>query len=134
MAPVAKHHSNLPPNPRWSLLVAEREFGVDRETIKKRLAALSTEPGADGCYSTLEIASGIYGDIFGERLRKTRAEATHTELLNAAMEKKSLPSDDVYHALEIVFSTMKSEIMGSGMPEHVIHSLLSQLSEIEIPS
>jgi phage terminase Nu1 subunit (DNA packaging protein) len=67
---------------RWSLEKASSEFGTDRKTITKRIRQNGIQPAEDGTFSTKQICAAIFGDIHGERLRKTRAEADKIEMDN----------------------------------------------------
>jgi hypothetical protein len=130
---VSKQHSNIPDCPRWSYDTAVREFSVHRDTLRKRLSAAAIAPGVDGCYATIDIVTALFGNLHAERIRKTRAEATHVELLNSKISKESLPADEVYRCWESVMLIIKNEIWSSPLPEDTKRSILSHLAEAELP-
>jgi hypothetical protein len=71
---MKKLHSNsgrpLDPPIRWSLHKAETEFGHGAGTLKRGLKAAGISPGADGKYSTREIAQALFG--FGTLERQAK--------------------------------------------------------------
>jgi len=71
--------------------MAAKEFDIARETLRRRLGDSHQEPGPDGCYSTKQLTTAMFGDLYGAKLRtqneqaeKLRIEVSRGELLNRA--------------------------------------------------
>jgi hypothetical protein len=130
-----KHKTNVPRNPlRWSLLRAATEFGIDRQTLGKRLQDAGQEVGGDGLFGSAQLASAfVGGDIHAERLRETRARALRLELHNSEKQNKTIPAELVYECVSRLLATLKQEILGSGLSEHEKRSLLTHMSEFRAP-
>ena len=77
---TALKSQNQPAVIRWSIYRAAMEFGIDRRTLARRLAAASTEPGPDGHYSTGDIVRAVFNNLELERTRLTRAQADIAEV------------------------------------------------------
>lgn len=67
---------------RWTFNFASSEFGVSIDTISKRMKGAGLLAGQDGCYSTKQIATAVYGDLELERIGLTRAEKIAQEVKN----------------------------------------------------
>jgi hypothetical protein len=132
---MGKRQTNIGSEPlRWSLDAVEREFGVGRKTMQRRLVDAEINPGPDGLYTTGQIFTALSGDLKAARLKKLVGEAEQVQLRNAITKRQMLEASSVYSCLEKVFVVMKAEILGSGIPQEMKHSLLSHLSEIEVPA
>jgi phage terminase Nu1 subunit (DNA packaging protein) len=113
---------------RWSLLHAQAEFGVDRKTLQKRLNAEEVEPGKDGKYSTKQIASAVFGDIQGERLRKTREEADNLALKNAEL-RGELASVEAVKSIGAEFClSMRAKILASQLEQEAKNEILADIA------
>jgi hypothetical protein len=64
---------------RWSLHKAEIEFGRSVQRIKTGLRAAGISPGADGKYSTREIATALFG--FGTLERRAREAKMQQQMM-----------------------------------------------------
>jgi len=63
----------------WSVLKAAREWGIDRETLARRLVAAGFKVDARSEFHTKQITSAIHGSLQMERIRLTRAQADKAE-------------------------------------------------------
>lgn len=61
---------------RWTCDHAGSEFGADSKTISARLRQAGTAAGADGKFSTRQIALAVFGDIDGERPERNGTKRT----------------------------------------------------------
>src|SRR5260221_10862472 len=87
--------TNIPSEPlRWSALAAERETGINRATIQKRVAGANILPGPDGLYSTRDLLKSIHGDIAAEKLRKIELTNEREEIKNAALKRELIPAKE----------------------------------------
>jgi len=115
---------------RWSLLHAQFEFGVDRKTLQKRLNAEEVEPGKDGKYSTKQIASAVFGDIQGERLRKTREEADNLALKNAELRGELVQVALVKQMISEIILANKQTILASQLEQEGKNEILANLEAL----
>lgn len=118
---------------RWTLRKAVTEFGVNRETIEKKLSAVGVVAGKDDCYSTREIYEALSGDteLRRERLRKIREDADGRALSNAEMKRWLVDKPDLLGRFQAVFSEMKQRILNCSMKEHEKNQLLNAIADLE---
>lgn len=84
---------------RWSLTRAATEFGCAIETLKRGLKQHALGPAEeDGKFSTAQICTALFGDLNGEKVRLTRAQADKAETENRIAAGELI---DVSAALEL---------------------------------
>lgn len=115
---------------RWTIENAALEFGIDRKTLTGRIKTTGTLPGADGMFSTLDVAKSIYGDLEGERTRKTREEADQIAMENATTRGELLDLEDFSKRIESKASKATQIVKDFGLPEDKEEQLLNALSEL----
>jgi hypothetical protein len=87
MAAVVRPRGNIPRKPlRWSIDAAAPEFMMSVNTLRKLLNQASVAPGEDGCYSTAQLLSAIYGRMHEEKLRTQEQLTKKYELANRTAE------------------------------------------------
>ena len=97
---------------RWAIEEAASEFDINPRTLSKRIKVGSIEAGKDRKFSTAQICSAVFGDIDGERLRLTRAQADEKELSNAESRKELVRFSDLLEVAHRALSAMTSTVMG----------------------
>ncbi len=97
---------------RWEVERAAREFDISPRTLRNRLTVYSIEVGSDRKFSTKQICSAIFGDIDGERLRLTRAQADEKELANSQTRLELVNFSDLLELTHRALSAIKSTVMG----------------------
>lgn len=112
---------------RWNFQQAEREFGVMRDTFAKRSRALGIEPGADGCYSSRDIAAMMFGDKEAETVGKLAAERRGQELKNALTEGELIPTATVIRLAESFLVPVRQRILSSSLTEEERAEMLEDL-------
>jgi len=91
---VIRPRGNVPRKPlRWTLERAGPEFGLSANSLRKALNRASVEPGEDGCYSTAQLLSGLYGLMHEERLKTQRELTRKYEIANRIAEGSVLDRD-----------------------------------------
>ena len=98
------------------------------ETLRRKLSQTKQTQAADGTWTTAQIVAALYGDIHGERLRKTAAEADHWELKNDVLRGESLPKGLLTSALEQIFVIIKQLIQASSMTTPEKRDLLNTIA------
>lgn len=96
---------------RWTAEEASAEFDINPRTLSKRIKVGSIEAGADRKFSTAQICAAVFGDIDGERLRLTRAQADEKELSNAEARKELVRFADLLEIAHRALSAMTSTVM-----------------------
>jgi hypothetical protein len=105
---MANYHKPI----RWNLNNAALEFNCDQRALSKRIKAAGIESGKDKLFSTSQICAAVFGDIDGERLRLTRAQADEKELSNAESRKELVRFADLLEIAHRALSAMTSTVMG----------------------
>jgi hypothetical protein len=120
--------TSIPSPCRWDVKAAAREFGWTVDTLRRKLNAAKQVPAQDGTWATAQIISALYGDIHGQRLRKTAAEARYWELKGAVLAGESLPRALLTPALTEIFVIVKQLVIGSSMTTSEKTDLLNAVS------
>jgi phage terminase Nu1 subunit (DNA packaging protein) len=93
---------------RWTITKAAGEFGVNRETLIKRLNKADIPKAKD--YSTKEICAAVFGSISDERLRLTREQADKVALENAVCRKDVVAIGEVMPFVDNVFGAIRTRL------------------------
>ena len=123
---------NVPKTLRWSLSRAAAEFKCGTETLQKILRQAGCEPDETGCYSTLQIAQSLFGDLHNEKVRKERELVRRYSLENQITEGAFLNRSELMKGLAMVADAMTSRIMAADIPRSVKEDLLSELSTVPV--
>lgn len=115
---------------RWTLATAAFEFGIDRAALAKRLRALGIEPGADGCYSTLQVCSARFGNLEMERTRKAREDADAAERENKIANRELCYLHNVIKLVEDVAIGIRQLILASKVSKQDQDDLLAELKAL----
>lgn len=97
--------------------MAQREFGTHREQLERRRRALAIEPGADGCYTSREIAAMLFGDKEAETIGKIAAERKKVELDNARTEGEVIPTASAARISESFLVPVRQKILSCSMTD-----------------
>ena len=131
--PFKADKSNVPTAMlRWSLFKGAREFAVNEHTLGKKLGEANELPGPDECFSTRQILRGLYGEVYAERLRKTKEEADSVALKNAIMRSDFLPRRELERLLAEIAGAMVQTIKASPLPRESQDDLRRALSAIPV--
>ena len=98
---------------RWTLEMAGREFGIDRKTVAGRIRQSGALPGADGKFTTKDIASALFGDLEFEKIRKCKAEADQIEMEMAKSRLEFIEVADFTRCYEEVLTSCVRVIRSS---------------------
>ena len=120
--------TSIPRPCKWDVRAAAREFGLTVDTLRRKLNAAKQVPAAAGTWTTAQIVAALYGDIHGQRLRKTSAEATHWELKNQVLTGESLPRALLTPALTEIFVIIRQLIEASSMTTSEKRDLLNTIA------
>jgi hypothetical protein len=120
--------SRTPERLAWTQERAAAEFAINPRTLAARLKQGGEKPDEDGRWTTLQIASAVFGSLERERIRKTSAEANQVETENKVAAGRLVDVDDFARNYETVYVGMKAEIMASKLSDAEKDSLLKKLS------
>lgn len=120
---------------RWTIEMAAREFGVDRKTMTKRLASASMESGADGRFSTVQVAKALFGGTLDEaRKEQALEQAALTRVKREIEERKRPPLDVVLLLLDEVAqstaATLKAKRGKAPLTQATINEIFEQLRDL----
>lgn len=117
----------------WSIELAASEFDINPRTLSKRFKQLGIEPSlADGKrFSTKQVTQAVFGDIDGERLRKTKHEADLLEVELARERSQVLPTEDVLRVWSNIAIAIRQVVKGSSLSENEKNECLRQIRELQ---
>jgi hypothetical protein len=124
---------NLPNVPlRWTPKDAAREFNRDEIALIKKLIAMGTEPGSDGCFNSAQIAEALFGGVSVERRRLIAEQADGYALDNARKRGELLDRNLVVSGLESVFLAIKQYVLASELSREAKDDILSNIAGLEV--
>lgn len=123
---------NVPKTLRWTLSRAAAEFKCGTETLQKILQQAGCVPDQGGCFSTLQIAQSLFGDLHNEKVRKERELTKRYSLENAVMEGSYLNRNELSRVLAAVADAVVSKIMSSPLPRDVKEDVLRDIAELPL--
>jgi len=125
--------SNLPDQPlRWSVEKAAAEFGVTHPTLRKALAQNSIQADADGCFSTKEITSAVFGNLAEEKLLTQRELTRKHANENAIIEGLYVDRAQLMALFTQVADAMTSRIESSSLTFQEKQDLRRELSSVPV--
>lgn len=117
---------------RWTSSQASAEFNIHQDTLAKRLRRESIlADKEDGKFSTAQIVKAIFGDITGERLRKTREEADRIAIENEKSRGVLIEAEVVYRTYETVFVVIRQKILALEIPDGDKDELINELRALK---
>jgi len=96
----------------WTLTLAAKEFGRDREVLRKRLAEAGVKPSSDGKYTTREIVGAVFGDKHSVELEIANEKKRKLELENNQTEGELVTAAFFELKLENLLVTLRQKILG----------------------
>jgi len=112
----------LEPRLRWNLAMAAREFNVAKDTLRRRLGDSHEEPGPDGRYTTKQLTSALFGDLYGAKLRTQNEQAEKLRIENEISRAEVLNRAELSKAFAAIADAFVSRVMS-------VHGLTRQEKE-----
>lgn len=112
---------------RWTIEQASNEFGLDRQTLAKRINNGGILPGDDKKFSTADICRAVFGDIESEKLREVRHRANLLEIDEKERLGQLTPTHKVEDWIDKTAGDLKINIMASNLSEDEKRDLLKTL-------
>ena len=101
----------------WTLSLAGNEFGVDEDTVKRKLAQADIKPNAKGRFTTRQICAALYGSQHSERLELLRQQTEEKQLKNAERAGRLISIEDAEAVANRAAAAIRSRIMASTIPK-----------------
>jgi hypothetical protein len=101
-------------------------------TLQKVLNQASVTPGEDGCFSTAQLLSGVYGRMYEEKLKVQRQLARRYELANKITEGKLVDKDAILQGFASLAEAITCRIRDSKLDRLEQDNLLVELSSIPV--
>jgi hypothetical protein len=117
---------------RWSLDSAARELAMSPNTLQKVLNQASVTAGEDGCFSTAQLMSGVYGRMHEEKLKVQQQLARRYELANRVAEGELLNRASITAGLASLADAITCRIRYSKLNRSEQDDLLTELSSIPV--
>ena len=91
--------------------MAAKEFDIARETLGRRLGDSHQEPGPDGCYSTKQLTTAMFGDLYGAKLRTQNEQAEKLRIENEVSRGELLNRRELMRGFTQIADAISSHIM-----------------------
>jgi hypothetical protein len=113
----------------WSIERASAEFGLSPMTLRRALAKISAKPDENGCYTTQQVVTSLFGELHVQKVRVQRAVAHKLELENAVTEGRLLDRDALARGLGAIASAFVARLMAANeLPRTLREDLCRELS------
>lgn len=117
---------------RWSLSRASAEFGCARETLKRGFRQEGIDADAeDGKFTTAQICKALFGDLDGEKVRLTRAQADKVEMENRERSKELIEVNAAVDLAQRFCFAARQVIMLSELSEPAKNKILRELNRLK---
>jgi hypothetical protein len=113
---------------RWTIEAIGREFKLGPNTVRKILHQGGAEPDANGCYTTEQVVSCLYGNLHAEKIRKERQLVRKYELENAITEGSYLHRGSIMQALAALADALVSAVKTSNLDRQSQDAFLKNLA------
>ena len=123
--------TNVEPLLRWSLRRASREFLISAGNLASKLGAAKEHPGPDSCFSTSQITTAIFGDLWKQRHAKLAAETAKIELETGILRGKYVDRFALEQLHALIAEHIKSVIRGSGLTREDQDGILKSISSLK---
>jgi phage terminase Nu1 subunit (DNA packaging protein) len=122
-----KHQQTI----RWRINNAASEFGIDDETLSKRLKAMGVQAAEDGTFATIEVARAAFGDLERAKVKLTEAQAARQEVALTRERNEVLPVEVILAFMQNMGFAIRRVILTSPLPVADQDEILSQLQAID---
>jgi hypothetical protein len=114
---------------RWTLMQAAREFDVSKDSLRRRLGECHQQPAADGTYTTRQLVTGLYGDLYGAKLRVQNEQAEKLRIENEVSRGELLSRRELARGFAQIADAISARIMScTELPRLAREDILKDLS------
>jgi len=98
---------------KWSVQKGAAEFGVSRDTLRRRLADAGLDTGVGRKFSTLQIHEALrgVGDMDAAKFRELDERGRLLELERREKERELLPADFIIARIATVHQAFRARLM-----------------------
>jgi phage terminase Nu1 subunit (DNA packaging protein) len=114
----------------WTLFRAAQEFGLHRDTLKKRLLAVGASPNDAGGFSTQQICAAVYGDYQGEKTRLAKEQADKTALDNAERRRELIRVEDALEIVQRFCYAVRQKFLATKLSDEEKNSVLKEIQRL----
>jgi phage terminase Nu1 subunit (DNA packaging protein) len=118
------------PPVEWTLFRAAQEFGLHRDTLKKRLLAVAAAPSEAGFYSTQQICAAVYGDYQSEKTRLAKEQADKTALDNAERRRELIRVEDALEIVQRFCYAVRQKFLATKLSEEEKNAVLKEIQRL----
>jgi hypothetical protein len=101
----------------WTRQHAATEFGLDPDTLAKRLHAAGIHPDAANRFTTPQIMTAIFGDLDRQKTRNEAAKADLNEMKRDLDARRLIPAGDVRASMALLSAAIFKVITASPLSE-----------------
>jgi hypothetical protein len=127
--------SKAPEEPplRWTLEKAAKEFDIAKETLRRRLGECHQQPAVDGTYTTRQLVTGLYGDLYGAKLRTQNEQAEKLRIENEVSRGELLSRRELARGFTEVAAAISSRVMAcTELPRLAREDILRDLASVPL--
>lgn len=118
------------PPVEWTLFRAAQEFGLHRDTLKKRLLAVGVAPNEAGFFSTQQICAAVYGDYQGEKTRLAKEQADKTALDNAERRRELIRVEDALEIVQRFCYAVRQKFLATNLSDEEKNAVLKEIQRL----
>lgn len=115
---------------QWTLLAAQKEFGIHRDTLKAKLVRAGEKAGAGDTYSTAQVCNAIYSDLVAEKIGLTRAQRIKEETANRKRSGELVEVEAVIELAQRFCFAARQKILLADMKEEEKQALLLDIGRL----
>ena len=115
----------------WTLLAAQKEFGVHRDTLKAKLTQAGEKADESDCYSTAQICAAIYSDLQAEKIGLTRAQKIKEETANRRRAGELIEVQEAIEVSQRVCFAVRQQILLSSIPDEEKQAILLSIGRLK---
>ncbi len=117
---------------RWTLTNAATEFGCARETLRRGFRQEGIDADAeDGRFTTAQVCKALFGDLDGEKVRLTRAQADKVEMENRERARELVEVSAAVELAQRFCFAARQVIMLSELSEAGKNKILRELNRLK---
>ena len=117
---------------RWTLTNAATEFGCARETLRRGFRQEGIDADAeDGRFTTAQVCKALFGDLDGEKVRLTRAQADKVEMENRVNARELIEVTAAVELAQRFCFAARQVIMLSELNEAGKNKILRELNRLK---
>lgn len=115
----------------WTLFRAAQEFGLHRDTLKKRFIAAGIATAEDGTFSTSQICAAIYGDYQAEKTKLAKEQAEKVAIDNEERRGELIRVEDALEIAQRFCHAIRQRLLASSLVDGEKNDILKDIRRLE---